>query len=206
MRTAVRSARRSGVLSICALVALLGPLHEGRAQTPAPDRVHIHLDPAASEVHYTLKDTLHTVKGTFHLKSGDVTVNTRTGEAKGMITVDVDSGASGNDTRDGKMKRDYLETAKFPVATFEPQKVTGFNPTAASQTISIVGVFTLHGGAHPLTLEFALKLDGTHATATTHFTIPYVEWGIKDPSVPFIHVEKDVAIDIVAKGALEAAK
>ncbi len=174
------------------------------AQSPAP--VHIHLDPATTEIHYILKDTIHTVNGTFKLKSGDLTVNSATGEAHGMIVVDTTSGASGDDTRDGKMKRDYLETAKYPTATFEPQKVTGFSAGAATQTIQVAGNFTLHGGSHPMTLEFQVKMNGTQAEAATRFKIPYVAWGIKDPSVFLIRVEKEVAIQIDARGNVEAAK
>lgn len=171
-----------------------------------PQSVHIHLDPATTEIHFILKDTLHTVKGTFRLKSGDVTVNAATGEAQGLIAVDVDSGASGNDSRDGRMKRDLLETAKYPLATFEPQKVTGFSASATTQTISVAGNFTLHGAAHPMTLQFAVTQNGASpaaTTAATSFKIPYVAWGIKDPSIPFVHVEKEVTIDIAAKGTLQ---
>jgi polyisoprenoid-binding protein YceI len=138
-------------------------------------------------------------------------VNAATGEAQGLIAVDVDSGASGNDSRDGRMKRDLLETARYPLATFEPQKVTGFSATAATQTISVAGSFTLHGSAHPMTLQFAVTLNRAGpattspaaATATTSFKIPYVAWGIKDPSIPFVHVEKEVTIDIAARGTLQ---
>lgn len=184
--------------------AWMGSANWAYAQSPA--QVHIHLDPAATEIHYTLKDNIHTVNGTFKLQSGDVTVNAATGEAHGMIAVDANSGASGNDTRDGKMKRDFLETAKFPLATFEPQRVTGFRADAPTQTISVAGSFTLHGASHPMTLEFLVKLNGAQAEAATHFKIPYVAWGIKDPSVAFIRVEKEVSIDIDAKGSLEPAK
>lgn len=171
------------------------------AQQPA--RMRLHLDPAATEIHYTLKDTLHTVRGTFHMKSGDIDFNTQTGEAKGLIEVETSSGVSGNDSRDGKMKRDYLEVPKFPVATFEAQKVTGFSSAPGAQKVTVAGVFTLHGGSHPLTLEFAVTHDGALVNATTSFKIPYVAWGIKDPSIPFVRVEKEVAVDIVAKGNLQ---
>jgi len=167
-----------------------------------PEKVRLHLDPAATEVHFTLKDTLHTVRGAFHMKSGDIEFNPQSGEAKGQIVVETTSGASGNDTRDGKMKRDYLEVPKFPVATFEAQKVTGFSTSPGAQKVTVSGVFTLHGGSHPLTLEFAVTHDGALVNATTSFKIPYVAWGIKDPSVAFVKVEKEVTMDIAAKGNL----
>lgn len=162
--------------------------------------------PAATEVHFTLKDTLHTVHGSFRLSSGEIDFNPQSGEAHGLFSVDTSSGASGNDGRDGRMKREFLEVVKFPVATFEPQKVTGYIPAADSQQISVAGVMTVHGAGHPLVLAFSVSKAGDAATATTHFTIPYVQWGIKDPSIAFVKVEKEVSMDIVAKGMLTTAK
>ena len=92
------------------------------------------------------------------------------------------------------------------MATFTPQKVSGFSPTASSQKISVAGTMTLHGGSHPMTLEFTVTQEGALTTATTKFAIPYVEWGIKNPGIAFVKVEKEVTMDIVAKGTLAAEK
>lgn len=175
-------------------------------QAPAK-HLHLHLDPAASTVQFTLKDTVHTVHGSFHLSSGDIVFDPHSGEAHGKIEVETSSGASGNETRDGKMKKEYLEVVRFPVATFEPQSVSGstgvaFDEKFGTQTISVTGSFTLHGASHAMVMQFLVQHDGTQATATTHFLIPYVAWGIRDPSVAFIRVEKEVAMDVVAKGTL----
>jgi hypothetical protein len=35
-------------------------------------------------------------------------------------------------------------------------------------------------------------------TSHTHFTIPFVAWGLKDPSVMMFRTDKQVAIDIDA--------
>ena len=60
--------------------------------------------------------------------------------------------------------------------------------------------------SHPLRLQFTvIRTDGL-TTATTHFMIPNVAWGIKNPSIPFVKVDKEVAMDIVAKGALSGEK
>ncbi len=131
----------------------------------------------------------------------------KSGEAHGKIEVDTASGASGDDRRDGKMKREYLEVIKFPVATFEPRLVTGstgmaFDEKFGTQTISVTGNFTLHGASHTMVMKFLVQHDGTQATATTHFLIPYVAWGIKDPSFALVRVEKEVAMDVAAKGTL----
>src|SRR5579872_4737579 len=39
-----------------------------------------------------------------------------------------------------------------------------------------------HGASHPLTFVVQAHLAGEQLTAETHFTIPYVTWGLKNPS------------------------
>jgi polyisoprenoid-binding protein YceI len=201
-------AARFGALFVLAAMSSAGvyaqPAAQQAAQQVASEK--LHLDPSATEVRFTLKDTLHTVHGSFHLKAGDVVFNPQSGEAEGLISVDAGSGSSGNDTRDGRMRREFLEVTSFPVATFTPQKVSGFNPAASSQKISVAGTMTLHGGSHPMTMEFTVTQEGALTTATTRFAIPYVDWGIKSPGIAFVKVEKEVTMDIVAKGTLTAEK
>jgi polyisoprenoid-binding protein YceI len=192
MKSAVRFALGTIVAVIC--------VPAGFAQQPKP--FHLHLDPAQTEVHFTLKDTIHTVHGTFRMSAGDIDFNPQSGEATGKIEVDTGSGASGNDTRDGKMKREYLEVPSFPVATYEVDHVNGYDPQKPIQKITVNGTMTLHGAKHALVMEFALSRDGQATVAVTHFMIPYVAWGIKDPSNAFIHVEKEVLIEVSARGSL----
>ncbi len=194
-------------------LAFTGLLLVSGATAATAQKEHLHLDSNATEVHFTLKDTLHTVHGAFHLKSGDVFFDAKTGEAHGLIEVDTASGASGNDTRDGKMKKEYLDVLAFPVASFEPQHVSSFDPAAGWQKLTVNGTMTLHGAAHAFSMEFTISRGENRQgetgrgnegriTANSHFLIPYVAWGIKDPSIALIRVEKEVQMDITARGTL----
>ena len=60
-----------------------------------------------------------------------------------------------------------------------------------------------YGADHPLTLQMTVQLNGTGASATTHFTIPYVAWGMKDESTFMLKVDKEVTVDIDARGTVE---
>jgi polyisoprenoid-binding protein YceI len=193
-------------LAAFALAVVLGASFAPAAPAQQLKQFHLHLDPAQTEVHYTLKDTIHTVHGTFRMSAGDISFNPQTGEATGKVTVDTGSGASGNDTRDGKMKKDFLEVPSFPIATYEVEHVNGFDPQKPSQKITVNGTMTLHGAKHALVMEFDLGRDGQATVAATHFMIPYVAWGIKDPSIPFVKVEKEVLMEITARGTLSEDK
>ena len=91
---------------------------------------------------------LHTVHGTFKLKSGSIVFDPRTGDASGEIVVDAKSGESGNHTRDGKMQKEVLESARFPEIVFFPKHVSGSVPAQGSSTLQVQGVFRIHGGDH----------------------------------------------------------
>lgn len=158
--------------------------------------IELTLDPARTEIHYTLGATAHTVHGTFQLKSGTVHFDPATGKASGSIVVDATSGKSGNDGRDSKMHREILESQKYPEIVFTPQQVKGtVNPQGSSQ-VDVSGTFRLHGADHDFTMPITIQLAGSEATATTRFSIPYEKWGLKNPNTFILRVKDTVDIDI----------
>jgi len=189
-------------LQIFSIAWLLFLAIAARAQAPAP-KVTVHLDPEKTEIHWTLHDVLHTVHGTFKLKGGLMTFNPDTGAAEGEFLVDVTTGESGNGTRDGKMQNEVLESRKYPKAFFHPVRVSGGVKAGSVQNVTVEGTLNIHGADHPLTLRVAVQVQGMEATATTHFTIPYVAWGMKDESTFLLKVDKEVTVDIVGRGTME---
>jgi len=183
-----------------AVIAVLFCQAAAHAQTP---KVTVHFDPAATEIHWTLNGNTHTTHGTFRLKGGLVTFDPATGAAAGELLVALSTGESGNPDRDAKMQKDVLQSDKYPEAFFHPTRVTGTLKPGATQTISVEGTFNIHGADHPLKLDAEVTLNREQATVTTHFRIPYVEWGMKDPSAFLLRVGKDVEVDVSAHGAVE---
>jgi len=195
--------RRLAVLSCAPILLATALLPALSAQTPAKT-LTVRLDPAQTEIHWTLGDVLHTVRGTFALKSGTITFDPASGHADGAVIVDLDSGNSGNATRDRLMKQNILQTARYPQAIFHPQKFAGLLHPGADQTITVDGTLTVHGEDHPSELVMTVTaLSANHATATTRFVVPYVAWGMKDPSTFVLRVEKQVTVDVTAQGTVE---
>jgi polyisoprenoid-binding protein YceI len=186
---------------LCALL-LLAIGTAASAQT-APQKITVHLDPSTSQIHWTLADPLHTARGTFALKGGLVTIDPQTGTAQGEVLVDVTTGQSDSHARDKKMQKEVLESQKYPQAIFHPEKVSGSLRSGTLQNVTVHGTFTIHGGDHPLDLAMQVQITGKDAVATTHFIVPYVDWGMKDPSNFMLHVQKQVDVDVVAKGTVE---
>jgi polyisoprenoid-binding protein YceI len=164
------------------------------------------LTPAQTKIEFTLDTTLHTVHGTFQLKSGSIHFDPATGAASGSIVVDATSGNSDNSSRDKKMHNDVLETPKFPEITFTPNHVQGTIAAQGTSQINVSGKVGLHGAEHDVTLTFSVQHGaGNQLQAETHFDVPFIDWGLKDPSNLLLHVSKTVNIHITASGDLSPA-
>jgi polyisoprenoid-binding protein YceI len=195
-----RSSRRSQNLLRHALLLLAAAPAILHAQ--AKPQNNLSLDTTRSEVHFTLSDTLHTVKGTFHIQQGDITFDPATGHATGSILVDALSGKTGNPVRDHRMIKDELKAPDHKTVAFAPTRFTGtFNPIGDS-TLQVHGLFTLLGTPHEIDVPMQVQVSGDQIHAVGSFAVPYIQWGLKDPSTFMIHVEKEVHVDLDLTGTL----
>ena len=187
------------------IVALLCVSVSGTSIASA-QTVSVRFDPSQSKVGWTLPDVLHTVRGTFQLASGNIAFNTQTGTAVGLFTVNEDTGQSGDGTRDNRMRKSVLNIAEFPVAKFQPTHVSGLFHDSGPSTLVVDGIFHLYGANHPLRLSFHVSTANNAVTATTMFDVPYVAWGMHDPSTLFLRVGKSIQMEIDAKGTIQPSK
>jgi len=160
----------------------------------------LELDPAQTQIGFTLGDVLHTVHGIFKLRQGTISFNPATGQAGGLVVVDATSGDSGSDARDRKMHNDVLQSEQYPEITFVPQRVRGQVLPAGDFRVQADGIFRMHGESHPLTLLVQANATGEQLTANVTFSVPYVNWGLKNPSTLFLRVNSTVDIAIHAVG------
>lgn len=184
----------------CLCLALLLLTIPAKAQQSGID---LTFDPESTTIHWTLGAVLHTVHGTFKLKSGRVHLDPRTGEMTGLLVVDATSGESGDRARDQKMHQSILESFQYPTMTFRPTHLNGTFQPKQSQTLTVDGVFNLHGQDHPLQLTVNLRPNSNAVSVVTHFDVPYVQWGLKDPSTFVLRVSKDVSVEIEATAQIK---
>lgn len=163
----------------------------------------LELDPAKTQIHYVLGATAHTVHGIFQMRSGVINFDPATGVASGAIIVDAASGNSGTDGRDKKMNKEILQTEQYHDIVFYPKKVIGSVPSQGASQIQVQGVFRLHGSDHDLTMVIPVQINGKEVSATAQFAVPYVAWGLKDPSTFILRVAKEVTIEIDTHGTLK---
>ena len=162
------------------------------------------LDPSQTEIKFTLPSTLHTVHGTFKLKRGSIQLDPETGKASGEIVIDLTSGESGNGSRDKRMHKEILESAKYPEAVFTPDRVEGHIAPEGTSEIDVHGTFRIHGADHDLMLHVRMQSSGNQYVATAQFTIPYVQWGMKNPSNFLLKVNDKVEVEVRAAAAVKS--
>lgn len=186
------------MFSVALAVLTLAP--DSRAQEYV-----VQIDAKQTKIEFSLGASLHTVHGTFALKSSSIRFDPSSGKISGTIVVDAGSGESGNSGRDARMHREILESAKFPEIVFTPSKIIGTVAAEGASKVEVVGRFQLHGLDHEMTLPMEIKADGGNLQVAAHIDIPYVQWGLKNPSNFFLHVSDKVSIDIQAKGHLKSS-
>ena len=160
------------------------------------------VSPDASEVQITLNTTHEVVNGVFHVQSGSIDFDPSASRISGSVVVLAGSGKTGNDSRDKKMYKDILQVDKYTTVSFEPKSYTGALAPSGDSSIQVTGIFTLLGAPHEITIPMAVHLEGASATAKAHFVVPYVQWGLKNPSFLFWKAENEVAIDLSLVGAI----
>ena len=180
---------------VFALAVILAPAALAQHQTFA-------INSGASEIKITLNTTHEVVNGTFHIQSGSIEFDRSNSKMSGLVAVLAGSGKTGNDSRDKKMNKDILKVDQYTTVSFAPKTYTGTIAPSGDSTIQVSGVFTLLGNPHDLTIPMQIHLDGSKATATAHFVVPYVQWGLKSPSFMFWKAENDVAIDLNLVGQI----
>jgi polyisoprenoid-binding protein YceI len=162
----------------------------------------LELDPAKTLVEFRLPGTLHATHGKFKLAHGTIRADLATGEASGSIVVDASSGDSGIGARDNDMRENVLEAQKYPEIIFAPRHAIGKLEKDGQFRAKLEGVLTIHGARHEITTEVQGRLVGDNLTAACHFSVPYVDWGMRDPSLFFLTVAKQVEIDIATEGRI----
>jgi polyisoprenoid-binding protein YceI len=181
--------------AVLALAAALAPAALSQHQT-------FVVNPDASEVKITLKTTHELVNGTFHVQSGSIEFDRNTARMVGSVVVLAGSGKTGNDSRDKRMNKDILKVEQYANVSFEPKTYTGAIALSGDSNIQVTGIFTLLGTPHEITIPILVHLEGATAMAKAHFIMPYVQWGVKNPSFLIWKADDDVAIYLTLAGRL----
>jgi polyisoprenoid-binding protein YceI len=154
------------------------------------------INPAQAKVDFTLGSLLHTVHGTFQLKRGTLSFDPQSGKASGELVVDATSGESGSPARDKRMHASILESARYPEIVFRPDRVDGKVAAEGKSQVQLHGIFAIHGTEHEIILPATVEAVAGQYNVNTTFEVPYVKWGMKNPSTLMLRVSDKVEITI----------
>jgi len=181
--------------SICRLAIAADSVPQGKLAV-------LDLDPARTTIMYSLEGWPHHTQGTFALKHGVIRLDPQTGKMDGVIIVDAASGSSGHSVRDERMKSSVLEVNRFPDISFAPQQAVSHGDAQGEFPVTVRGVMSLHGAPHDFTIKAIVRRDGNNVKIHCNFAVPFVEWGLKDPSILIFKVSKVVDIDVTINARL----
>lgn len=187
------------------LAALAGVALLALPAAAAAEPFRLVLDPAATEVSFTLGARLHTVRGRFALAAGELRFDPDSGAASGEIRVDARSGDTGIGRRDRVMHEEVLDSARHPLLVLRPERIEVARREADALSGRLFGRFEVRGGSHPIALDFKGTRTGERARVSARFDVPWVAWGLPDPSNAILRVDDVLAVEVRAGGELGAA-
>ncbi len=127
------------------------------------------VDPLASSVGYEVEENLagveHTATGTTRGIAGDLVIDDADPSASmlGTIVVNVAQFTSDQSLRDRRIRVDFLESGKYPLATFVPKAIEGLPDAIDDGTeyrLSITGDLTVKTTTAPVILDATVKRTG----------------------------------------------
>jgi polyisoprenoid-binding protein YceI len=197
--------RSSGVYVLSLALAIFVPaigLVAAEDTVPPGKLAVLDLDAAKTTITYSLDGWPHHTQGTFKLKHGVIEIDPSTQKMTGTITVDATSGDSGHSIRDDEMKSSVLEVNRFPEISFAPSQVLEHGDPKKAFPVTVVGLMSLHGTQHALTIDATVEREENNVTIHCNFAVPFVEWGLRDPSILMFKVSKQVLVDVTANARL----
>ena len=84
------------------------------------------------------------------------------------------------------------------------KKYQGSLKQGGTSEVVLKGTLLFHGAEHPVEIPAKVTLAGDRLTADGHLTIPYVAWGLHDPSKFVLRVGKTVEVRLQVAGNLRS--
>lgn len=192
-------------LTLQMTVGLTAPAPSPSPLPPGFERFLI--DPSESRVTYRVNETFlgdnrfNTAVGTTNSVQGEILVNRPNPRASriGPITVDISTFRSDSARRDSAIRDRWLESARYPTATFVSTEIRGLPQTyrdGQELTVEIVGNLTIRDVTRVATFDATLRLAGAILTATATTEIRMTDFGFDPPSIlGFVRAENEAKLE-----------
>ena len=171
------------------------------ASPEASAQAEYRIDPAHSEIVYSMSHPAHSWTGTSHRVSGTLTVD-RGAVTGGRVQAPVQSFTSGNRSRDSHMA-ESTESYIYPNVTFTARSVTVLpaNQQTAQKNATVQGTLTFHDVSRPVTVPVRVDFADGRVHLTGDFEVTLTEFEIDRPSLLGLKTRDWIGLhlDLVAK-------
>lgn len=188
----------------------------GASSMPPETRLY-RIDPARSKASYSVEETffsargLVTAVGTTGAVAGDILVD-RSNLALSRISeivVDISQLRTDEPARDNAIRRKWLESARYPLATFKNSTFSHLPTTWAEGqpfTFRLTGDMTVREQTRRVTWSVQATLAGDELRANATTRLKMSDFGIDPPSLSDLKVEDEIALslELVAAAVAEA--
>ena len=180
------------------------PTPDTSANDPANAQVY-RIDPAQSEVQYEVNETffqgnrLNTAIGTTKGIAGELRLDfAHPAQSQiGEIVIDISQFTSDESRRDNFIRRQGLESATYPTATFKTTSITGLpDKVAVGDQISfkMTGDLTVKQTTKPVTWDVTLKVGDKSISGTATTQILMSDFGVGPLQLPILATEDQVKL------------
>jgi polyisoprenoid-binding protein YceI len=180
---------------------------DATAEIAASSAAVYAITPAASQARFVIDEVLNgapkSVVGTTDQVAGQIALdpNDTSSAQVGTILVDARTLTTDDAQRTRALQNLILQTTQYEYISFAPTGLSGL-PVAlqAGQRYpaQIVGDLTIKGITRPVTFDVTVTpaADG-QLTGIASTTIPFADWGVSIPSVPFVaSVDQQVRLEL----------
>lgn len=115
-------------------------------------------------------------------------------ESEIYFEVDLASINTGIGMRDRDMRENYLETDKYPYATYKGV-IKSLVPSGESKfNVNTMGVFSVHGKEKPLSVTAQITNDGDGYKISSEFSVFLKDYDIDVPKLMFMKVNEEIKL------------
>jgi polyisoprenoid-binding protein YceI len=118
----------------------------------------------------------------------------RLAEAEACIQVNAASRDTDNGTRDDIMRKDHLETARFPTMEFRLKSVERITHQAGGWKFGARGTLSLHGLTREILLPIRARQEGDSVRLTGDIPLKMTDCRIRIPRFLFFTVEDQILV------------
>jgi polyisoprenoid-binding protein YceI len=148
------------------------------------------------EVFINQNNLLNVARGVTPQVSGDILVDRQSPQNStlGTITVDISQFTSDSPRRDGALRERFLESARYPLATFVPTQISGLPATyqeGEQISFQVSGDLTIRETTWPATFDVTMQIGGDTLSGEAKSTILMSDFGIGPISIAGILKTED---------------